>query len=728
MTNNLNDIISNISILIVAIFSIPLNIIVFFALKESEFQIIRLVPPCFALVSIILALFRNKIEFRTKIWAFIGLMFCTAWFNLLLCLLNLVTLWFIMILVYSLFSLKKRVSLLIFGLFFLIFSPENLFSQQIDKGFDFESIYTKGLENVNSNLNTSKQYLKTLEFYKKEFSPIQQAQTNFLRLKIIYADSTALKSLEKRMFEAPDSLGHDDALIYSARKYLEKSMPNKAILLIMEAIMHSKKGSEKADYYHINLCEAYRQKQEYLKGIEILNEILLRNGSVSDVNRAYACNRLAAIYNEWGNKKYNSVDSVEKYSYKCISLSEKINNKIYLASSQNELSYVLIRKKEYEKALDLSIKSAKNFDDAGRFYNEINTLINQSIIYTKLNKNDLALQAVVKASNLCTIEENRNLFMRLYMQMSNIYYLSGNYKDAYSFMALSRELMNDFYRDRINSEINDQSAKYNLFTKEQNIIEEKQKNEYQKKQLTFLIIIFIFICIVFVLSFLYFLLKRKADLRLKTIEAIILTEEKERKRIASDLHDGLGPVLSAINLFFEAYIDAPTGIEKTNIETKLKVIINDAIADVSRISHNISPHILEKYGLATALNTFIDQLNNCDKIKIELHINPFNRFELKHELTVYRTITELINNTIKHANCNKIEISFEQKGDILHIKYEDDGCGFSTFKTRKDSKGMGIENIQNRIQSLGGTITFSNAENGGMKAIIAIPYKETLQA
>jgi len=631
----------------------------------------------------------------------------------------------LLVLLYSLFSLKKQVYLLIFVLIFCIFSTENLFSQQIDKGFDFESFYNKGLEKVNSNLNTSKQYLRKLELYKTEFSPIQQAQTNFLRLKIIYADSAALKSLEKRMFVAPDSLGYEDSLIYSARKYLEKSMPNNAILLIMEAILHSKISSEKADYYHINLCEAYRQKQEYLKGIEILNEILLRNGYVSDENRAYACNRLAAIYNEWGNIKYNTVDSVEKYSYMCISLSEKINNKIYLASSQNELSYVLIRKKEYEKALDLSIKSAKNFNDAGMFYYEMNTLINQSIIYTSLKKYNLALQAVVNATNLCAIEENRNLFMRLYLQMSNIYYLSGNYKDAFSFLALSRELMNDFYRDRISSEINDQSAKYNLYTKEQNIIEEKQKNEFQKKQLTLLIIILIFICIVFVLSFLYFILKRKADLRLKTIEAIILTEEKERKRIASDLHDGLGPVLSAINLFFEAYIDAPTGAEKTNIETKLKVIINDAIAEVSRISHNISPHILENYGLTTALKTFIDQLNNCEKLKIKLQIDHLNRFDLKTELTVYRTIAELINNTIKHANCNKIEISFEQTGDILHIKYEDDGSGFSIIETRKDSNGMGIENIQNRIQSLGGIITFSNAENGGMKAVIAIPYKET---
>jgi signal transduction histidine kinase len=219
-------------------------------------------------------------------------------------------------------------------------------------------------------------------------------------------------------------------------------------------------------------------------------------------------------------------------------------------------------------------------------------------------------------------------------------------------------------------------------------------------------------------------MNEKKELQDQMLETVILTEEKERKRIASDLHDGLGPVLSAVNLFFQAYIDAPKGAERNNIETKLKVIINDAIADVSRISHNISPHILESYGLTTALKTFIDQLNNSEKIKIELHIDHFNRFELKYELTIYRTITELINNTIKHANADRIEIRFEQTVNTLKIKYKDDGRGFSNLKTHKDSAGMGIQNIKNRILSLGGSITFSNSENGGMTASIVVPYIE----
>ena len=473
-------------------------------------------------------------------------------------------------------------------------------------------------------------------------------------MKVINADTEADKAIENKMFAAPDSLGHYDSLIFSARKFLEKSMPDKAIHLLMEALVISKAGSEKADYCSINLCEAYRQKQEYDKGIEILNDILFNKRYVSDINMAYACNRLAAIYDEWGNKKFNTVDSVEKYSYLCISLSEKINNKAYLASSQNELSYLLMRKKQYAKALELSVKSAKNFDDAGMFYSEMSTLINQSNIYIGLKEYKLALQAVVDATNLCAIEENRNLFMRLYLQMASIYFLTGNYKDAYSFMALSRDLLNDFYRDRISSQINEQSAKYDLLTKEQKIREEKQKNEFQKKQMTFLILTLIFLCIAFVLSFLYFRLKRKEILRQKTIEAIIQTEEKERKRIASDLHDGIGPLLSAAKLYFQAYIDTGEVAGKSDIESKLKNIIEISIADISRISHNISPQILENFGLMVALENFISEINFNKNVKFNLSFEKLNRFDLKEELTIYRSISELINNTLKHAKATII--------------------------------------------------------------------------
>jgi signal transduction histidine kinase len=216
----------------------------------------------------------------------------------------------------------------------------------------------------------------------------------------------------------------------------------------------------------------------------------------------------------------------------------------------------------------------------------------------------------------------------------------------------------------------------------------------------------------------------KNKLRQEMLEAVIMTEEKERKRIATDLHDGLGPVLSAINLYYQAYIDAPDGKSKIEIETRLKDIIQNSISDVSRISHNISPHILENYGLTASLENFIDQINISQNIKFDADFESIGRFDLKKELTIYRTIIELINNTIKHAGASLVTLRIFIEDDLLIVYYSDNGKGFNTHEKLHSKKGMGLNNIQYRIQSLNGNISFDNLNNPGTKIKIEIPYSE----
>ncbi|MCX6272666.1 MAG: sensor histidine kinase [Bacteroidetes bacterium] len=613
---------------------------------------------------------------------------------------------------------NKRIRLLFFlGFIFSVFPPGKIFSQHFDKGVEFDSIYKRGLTETNADVTISKQCLKRLEFYEKHLSPIQKAKINYLRLRVIYANKDQVKALEKRMFTPPDSLGFYDSLLYSARKFLERSMPDKAVPLLMKAIDTVAKDSEKADNCLINLCEAYRQKQEFEKGVDMLNE-LLSSRRVSDLNRAYAYNRLAALYNEWGNKKFNNPDSVIKYSELCITLSEKINSKANLALSQNELSFQLNKKKQYDKALELSLSAEKNFKETGMLFCAMNTLITQSNIYIGKKDFGLALQAVVDATDLCAIEENRNLFKRLYLQFAKIYELTGNYKDAFDFLGISYQLQSDFFIDRMNNQINEQSARYDLFTKEQKLREEEQKNEFHKKQFTFLIIILIILCIAFILTYLYLRLRRKEFIKQKLIEAVIETEDSERKRIARDLHDGLGPVLSAINHYFQAYTDAKEP-DREVIQTKLHQVISGAIDEVSRISHNISPYILENHGLITALNDFLVPLMNNSRIKVDLTSDFSERFELNKELMVYRCITELLNNTMRHANATSIILNITCRDKVLYVFYSDNGKGCEINLDK--SKGMGLINIKNRVETFGGRLVIESSQNKGIQVNFEVP-------
>lgn len=218
-------------------------------------------------------------------------------------------------------------------------------------------------------------------------------------------------------------------------------------------------------------------------------------------------------------------------------------------------------------------------------------------------------------------------------------------------------------------------------------------------------------------------MNKNKEIQQQMLDSVINTEEKERKRISTDLHDGLGPVLSAINLYFQAYVDAPDK-QKSKIQVDLQKIIEEAIKDVSRISQNISPSLVENEGLITALKVFINRISGSSKIKFNLKLHEVNRFEPKNELTLYRAITELINNTIKHSKASNIDIEITIKGNNLRVSYHDNGIGFNIDRILLNNNGMGLKNIQSRIKSLGGYVIYKSKLSEGMHANIEIDYIE----
>jgi signal transduction histidine kinase len=210
----------------------------------------------------------------------------------------------------------------------------------------------------------------------------------------------------------------------------------------------------------------------------------------------------------------------------------------------------------------------------------------------------------------------------------------------------------------------------------------------------------------------------------KMLEAVILTEEEERKRFAADLHDGLGPVLATIKLFSQAYIDAGDSGSRLPIENRLKAAIDIAIHDVSRIAHNISPQILEQFGFVKALEIFTNTIAASQTVGFTTDFGHIGRFDLKRELTLYRTLTELIHNTLKHAYASQITIRCTSVGGVLTVDYADNGRGFNSEKTEGTGNGMGLTSLQNRIRSLGGTITIQSNSFDGMFAQIEIPLAD----
>ncbi len=599
-----------------------------------------------------------------------------------------------------------------------IFLTTALFAQEGNFQTRFDSLYNKALGSLATDVSASVRCLETLSSSGDELSIVQQARLSYLQMRIYEVDQAALSISGKNQFAAPDSLNFPDSLQFAARKYLERSFPDQAIPLLMQAIEILPGNTAAADYVKLELCEAYRQKQEYSKGISLIYRLLERSVPLSDKNHAYAWNRLAALYNESGNPRESYRDSVFKYSLLCQELSEKTSNKRDLATSQNELSYQYILCKNYDKALDLSQKSVSNFLAARLPFQAMNSLINQGNIYIRKKDYHSALESLDQATRLSPLWKNRNLYMRIYEIYAIAFAGLGKYRDAYDFQNLYNLLRSEFYRDRMNSQIIEQSARYDLFVKEQKIIEEQKKNEFNHRQIILLIIISLTLTLAFVFSLFYFKLRRQKALKQKLIEAVVETENNERRRIARDLHDGLGPVISAINHYFQAFLDAKPE-NREAIRDRLQVVISEAIDEVSRISHNISPHVLEKHGLITALHNLLAPLMANGKYEVAFTPEFDERLDPKIELAVYRCITELVNNTLKHAQATKISLDIGRNLGKLVIRYFDNGTGFTALPGKR--VGQGIPNITSRIESFGGTLSFISSPNTGISVDIIIP-------
>jgi signal transduction histidine kinase len=215
----------------------------------------------------------------------------------------------------------------------------------------------------------------------------------------------------------------------------------------------------------------------------------------------------------------------------------------------------------------------------------------------------------------------------------------------------------------------------------------------------------------------------KRDMEKNLLNAIIQAEETERKRFAKELHDGLGPIMSTVKMSMSSLSRMEKDDQTRKILRNTDMVIDEAIKSIREISNNLSPHILNNFGLNKAMRNFINKINLSDTIKINFVSNiEGDRFESNTEVVLYRVICELINNTLKHAGATSIKISLEKQADMITCQYKDNGQGFDMNEISLTShSGMGYSNMVTRINSLKGTFIMEAEIGKGTKAIINVP-------
>ena len=212
------------------------------------------------------------------------------------------------------------------------------------------------------------------------------------------------------------------------------------------------------------------------------------------------------------------------------------------------------------------------------------------------------------------------------------------------------------------------------------------------------------------------------DQELNAIDAMITGQEKERERLASDLHDSVGATLSAAKLQFDHLSKNKEKLDTLDeLIQKTGALIEEAYKEVRSMAHLKNSGVIAKKGLLPAIKNLAKNASSTGQLEIEVQDFGFNeKLDTSMEITIFRIIQELVTNIIKHSEASEASISITQHKDMLSIIVEDNGKGFNT-RNINTKVGMGLTSIEKRIEHLEGTLEVDSTPNKGTSILIDIP-------
>jgi two-component system, NarL family, sensor kinase len=300
---------------------------------------------------------------------------------------------------------------------------------------------------------------------------------------------------------------------------------------------------------------------------------------------------------------------------------------------------------------------------------------------------------------------------------------AGNYKDALDFQKQIDTLSQMYFSQEVSSKLSEAEIKYKTATLQFENEKIATKNKQQRLLFAIVFITILIVGAVFITAKTKQIkAQQKLDYEKQKANIIITAEEKERIRIARELHDGVGQTMAAASMNLQALKEKITDENAKIIFSKTNQLLNSSIDEVRQLSHTMVSSTLLHAGLVDAINDFINKLVLPDSISISTQLTNYTTKQpIEIESSLLRIIQESVTNSIKHAKASsiKIELSNNTKNEIL-LKIIDDGNGFDQMNLSK-SAGIGIHNIEARTQALNGKLQIETEEKIGTSITVQIP-------
>jgi len=643
---------------------------------------------------------------------------------------------------------------------------------QVILSLDDDSVYIDSIAKITKN--TKSDSIKCLYSFKlsKLYLMVQDAkkskeyleQANKLKSKYPFLNDAGIFYNSYSFLEKGDANGFEKALLDGNNKlkkyYNTEAFRIRAIILQNYGIMQQRKNNEKL-YMKLLINEAIpvaKKSRDYelISGLYKAVAIIFMNNNEREKASEYLSE--AQMYIERAIKKSPTLAESRMETY------------IINAENLVELRHFY----DAKKVLDKAFSTLKNFPESNLndsyFYAE-------GLYYSKQNKNTIALESYEKGIKSAEKHQNQIALNRLkyaeyevnfklknyekakanleyllektpfivdqknyYNKLSEVYNATKNYDKAYFYANKSNRINDSLNDTKFKSEIVELEAKYKKAENEKKINLLQSQNEkaallVNNNRLNTILFAVLSVLLFLIVLFLWILNNNQKKLsiqkeinheqeltsledqqKLSVSNALIEGEEVERKRIARDLHDGLGSMLSGLKIHLKL-------AEKENALSAVEVnnLLDKSIKELRNISQNLMPESLLKLSLEHALRDLC-MANSNAKTQIEFqYLIQKPNLPKNYEIVIYRIIQELLNNALKYADASLILVSCSQNKDTFFITVEDNGVGFDIMD--KNNNGMGLRNIKNRVEILKGKLEIESEVNKGTSAYIELKVK-----
>lgn len=554
--------------------------------------------------------------------------------------------------------------------------------------------------------------IKLVESYQlKNFDSTIIVGDKALKLARKHTDSISVAELKRQIGVASYFSGKYDV----AAKNFQESI----------AILEKSKRREKLAPVYNELAKLYRKTKDLDKALENYGKASAIYHELKDTAG------IAMILNESGvvyEYKYDYQEAVNRYSMS-MHMAEKAGDSLSVSYSLSNIAGVYIIEKKYdlaEKNLLRCLRIREWLKDSfaiALVYSDLGAAMNAKGDYAK------ALDYLTKSNRLAEKLRYPELQSNNYNELSTTAQRQGDYQKAFEYFNKRTALRDSLFNMEKTKEIQRLNSQYESSRKEQQI--QSQQNRIRLQNYLFIGIgaLVLLGSLLAWSQYKRYQLKKDSQLQQEIMrqqemkaKAILEAEENERQRIAKDLHDGVGQMMSAAKMnlsAIESEITFTDEGQKQSFETIIG-LVDESCKEVRTVSHIMMPSALLKNNLATAIHDFVNKLSNRG-LRVHVYTEGLDeKLDSNIETVLYRVIQECVHNAIKHAGATTLDISLVRDKEGITGTIEDNGKGFDPAVKEK-FEGIGLKNILTRIAYLHGTVDFDSAPGRGTVVALYVP-------